>query len=221
MGRYFLPTTYRWEGDNADFTPQSDNIPWTFVPESKVTVEDIKYVLSSHLQGTPYDPYGNDPCRGKYRSIAVSSTGHTAIIQIRGDKPEAIRGVQWACFGPAIYNNVIPVYTNVARVPEYLSNVTEEPDTGNYYWCCRMLAAMADPHFSSCIGDVEHFQNETSAKAHALLNTYDAKMTEQQAFGLCEEANEAICAMFRKSMSEVLGKVILAASKEMKDTYHR
>lgn len=221
MGRYFLPTTYRWEGDNADFTPQSDNIPWTFVPESKVTVEDIKYVLSSHLQGTPYDPYGNDPCKGKYRSIAVSSTGHTAIIQIRGDRPEAIRSVQWTCFGPAIYNNVIPVYTNVARVPEYLSNVTENPDTDNYYWCCRMLAAMADPHFSSCIDDVEHFRNETSAKSHELLNTYDAKMTEQQDFGLCEEANEAICDMFRKSMNEVLSKVILTASKEMKNTYHR
>ena len=27
------------------------------VPEKKITPEDIKYVLSSHYQGTPYDPY--------------------------------------------------------------------------------------------------------------------------------------------------------------------
>ena len=36
------------------------------VPERKVTPEDIKYMLSSHYQGTPYDPYrsygGNGSC---------------------------------------------------------------------------------------------------------------------------------------------------------------
>ena len=221
MGRYFLPTTYRWEGENADFTPESDDIPWTFVPESKVTVEDIKYVLSSHLQGTPYDPYGRDPEKGKYRSIAVSGTGHTAIIQIRGDQPEALRGVEWVCFGPAIYNSALPVYTNVSRVPDYLSQVTLDPDTGNYYWCCRILAAMAEPRFSACISDVEQFQGETAAKGHALLNRYDAKMTERQAYDLCEEANEEICDTYRKSMTEALNRVILTASKEMRDNYHR
>lgn len=39
MGRYFLPRTYKWDGDNADFTPESNDIPWSFVPERKVTVE--------------------------------------------------------------------------------------------------------------------------------------------------------------------------------------
>ena len=221
MGRYFLPTTYRWEGENADFTPESDNIPWTFVPENKVSVEDIKYVLSSHLQGTPYDPYGKDSLSGKYRCIAVSTTGHTSIMQIRGYMPYDLQGVEWVCFGPAIYNNVIPVYTNASKVPAYLSDVTLDPSTENYYWCCRILAAMADPHFNLCITDVEHFQSETSAVSHELINLYDEKMTSSGKYDLCEQANEEICGKFKKSMSDVLGKVILTASKEMKDTYHR
>ena len=221
MGRYFLPTTYRWEGENADFTPESDNIPWTFVPENKVSVEDIKYVLSSHLQGTPYDPYGKDSQSGKYRSIAVSTTGHTSIMQIRGYMPYELQGVEWVCFGPAIYNNVIPVYTNVNKVPEYLCNVTLDPSTENYYWCCRILAAMADPHYNLCIADVERFQSETSAGGHELLNVYDEKMCASGTYDLCEEANEEICAKFKKSMTGVLDKVILTASKEMKDTFHR
>ena len=37
------------------YTPESDDIPWSRVPERKVTIEDIKYVLSSHYQGTEYD----------------------------------------------------------------------------------------------------------------------------------------------------------------------
>ncbi len=31
----------------------SDDLPWCMVPERKVTPEDIKYMLSSHYQGTP------------------------------------------------------------------------------------------------------------------------------------------------------------------------
>ena len=57
MGRCLNPHTWRWDGPAPDFTPYSDNIPWCMVPEKKVTVEDVKYVLSSHFQGTSYDPY--------------------------------------------------------------------------------------------------------------------------------------------------------------------
>ena len=57
MERYLNPNTYRWDGALADFTPVSDDLPWCMVPEKKITVEDVKYVLSGHYQGTPYDPY--------------------------------------------------------------------------------------------------------------------------------------------------------------------
>lgn len=30
IGRYFNPTTYIWDGPDADFTPEADDIPWSF-----------------------------------------------------------------------------------------------------------------------------------------------------------------------------------------------
>ena len=39
-----------------------------------MTIEDVKYVLSSHFQGTPYDPYasyGDKSMKGAYRAIGV------------------------------------------------------------------------------------------------------------------------------------------------------
>ncbi|MFR7732959.1 MAG: C69 family dipeptidase [Collinsella sp.] len=39
--------------------PRATTHPWSRVPERKVTLEDIKYVLSSHYQGTEYDCYGS------------------------------------------------------------------------------------------------------------------------------------------------------------------
>ena len=61
----------------------SDNLPWCMVPEKKVTVEDVKYVLSSHYQGTPYDPYaayGDKSMKGAYRSIGINRNDFVSVI---------------------------------------------------------------------------------------------------------------------------------------------
>ena len=57
MLRYLNPHTCVWDGENADYTPESDDLPWSMEPEHKVTIEDVKYVLSSYYQGTPFNPY--------------------------------------------------------------------------------------------------------------------------------------------------------------------
>ncbi len=51
------PNSFAWTGPEADFTPDSNDLPWCLVPEKKITVEDVKYILSGHYQGTPFDPY--------------------------------------------------------------------------------------------------------------------------------------------------------------------
>ena len=53
MQRFLNPYDEVWDGPDADHKPTSDDIPWARQPERKVTIEDIKYVLSSHYQGTP------------------------------------------------------------------------------------------------------------------------------------------------------------------------
>ncbi|MBR2560859.1 MAG: C69 family dipeptidase, partial [Eubacterium sp.] len=101
MGRYLCPDSCCWEGENADFMPESDDIPWALIPDRKVTVEDVKHVLSSHYQGTPYDPYSHVDSgkRGIYRSIGINRTGVTSICQIRSHVPEEIKGLEWICYG--------------------------------------------------------------------------------------------------------------------------
>lgn len=43
--RYFNPRTKKWDGPLADYTPESDDLPWCMVPEKKITIEDVKYAL--------------------------------------------------------------------------------------------------------------------------------------------------------------------------------
>ena len=128
---------------NADFTPESDDIPWSYVPERKVAAEDIQYLLSSHYQGTPYDPYaGHAEKGGIYRPIGINRTGVTTICQIRSDVPDAIKGIEWVCFGSTTFSAWLPVYTNAPQMPDYLSKVTLDAETDNLYWVSRFIGAL-------------------------------------------------------------------------------
>lgn len=223
MGRYLTPYSHRWEGDGAEFTPESDNIPWSFVPDRKVAVEDVKHLLSSHYQGTPYDPYSAQDTgkRGIYRPIGINRTDVMAVCQIRGDMPEAIRGVEWICFGSTTFDALLPVYTNVPGMPEYLSGVTLEPSTENFYWGSRLLGALADPHYSACIQQIQRYQDAVMTKGRQILLEYDRRMEREGDFSLAAEANGKLAAMAKEETISTLGKVLKEAGKRMKNAYNR
>ena len=223
MGRCLCPTRYRWDGENADFNPRSDNIPWAFVPEHKVTVEDVKYILSSNYQGTPYNPYSHadDPRKGIYRSIGINRTGVMAICQIRSDAPEEAKGVEWICFGSTSFDTVLPVYTHVTRIPKYLEAVTKDVSTDNFYWGSRLIGALVDPYYGTAIVHVERYQAAVASQARAILREYDRKLRETGDVAVLEEANEKLCEMARTETTKTLNNVLLVASQGMKNGYNR
>lgn len=64
-------------------------IPWSQKPYRKITVEDVKYVLSLHYQDTPYDPYGpqgDAMSLRQFRPIGINRTSQTALLQMCPNK---------------------------------------------------------------------------------------------------------------------------------------
>ncbi len=223
MGRYLAPYSHCWDGERAEFTPESDNIPWCLVPDRKVTVEDVKYLLSSHYQGTPFNPYSSQDTgkRGMYRSIGINRTGVMALCQIRSDVPDAIKGIEWICYGSTTFDALLPVYANVAKMPRYLSDVTLDTSTENFYWASRLIGALADHNYATCIQHIERYQNAVITKGRQLIAEYDRKMTESGDFSLMGEANEALCRMAKERTTDTLNKVLYDASLHMKNGYNR
>ncbi len=228
MERCLNPHTINWDGPDADFTPFSDDIPWCMVPEKKITVEDVKYVLSSHFQGTPYDPYlayGDKSMSGAYRSIGVNRTDFMSIIQMRPEAAEDNRAIEWVAYASNAFNVAVPFYTDVDRVPEYLSNTTGEVSTDNFYWASRMVAAMADGSYKKSIFHIERYQERVMSKAHELIYRYDALLEKEgdaaARKALREEANEKMAEMLKKETSNTLGKVLFELSNQMKNAYSR
>lgn len=223
MITYLNPTTHRWDGPQADFTPESDHLPWSMVPERRITVEDVKYVLSSYYQGTPYNPYGKygDPSeRGKYRPIGVNRNNFVALTQLRPGVPEAIAAVAWIAVGSNAFNEMIPLYGNVERTPDYLANTTGEVTTENFYWANRLIAALADAHYHECITHIERYQNKLAAKGHELLNAFDRGFAAaQNASEYLADCNDRMAAFAKAETGDLLDKVLFAASLCMKNAY--
>ena len=236
MERCLNPHAADWDGDDRQFSPESDTLPWSMVPEHKISVEDVKYLLSSHYQGTPYDPYAKtdiDGKRGKYRSIGVNRTNFLACTQIRPGLPKEIASVQWLAFASNVFNAFIPFYTNVTDTPAYIRDGGPDATTENFYWENRIIGALADAHWASCANLIERYQNSTGAKARQMLRETDEafekkfggtsgqKDSEKKIRKFLMKRNEQMADMARKETQDVLNKVLFAASSGMKNQYSR
>lgn len=222
MARYFLERSFRWDGDNADFTPESNDLPWSLVPERKVTVEDVRYLLGSYYQGTPYDPYEKTAAmKGKYRTIGVPNSDVCGIMQIRGWLPEALKGVEWFSMGGSGFTACFPLYACVEEMPAYFSGTTETVSTDHMYWHSRLIAALTDAHYGSSLIFDERYQNAVWNQGRKLLNEYDAKLLAGEDGAVLQEANRKIAEMVKKESDKALDSILKNASEHMRIRYHR
>ncbi len=219
IGRYLNSRSYVWDGEDADYRPEDDDIPWSLWPDRKITIEDIKYILSNHYQGTPYDPYEKGGFANKYRPIGVNRTSFLSITQIRPYAPEEYRSLQWITFASNVFNAIIPFYANTDCVPEYLSNTTDKVSTDNYYWTIRLIGALADPHFNKCAIHIERYQLKVHSRSHELVRKYDRAIGEGKASA--EDANREIADMLKEETEKVLLNVLNESSMAMKNAFAR
>ncbi len=220
MQRYLNPSAGPWETAAAheEFGPESDVLPWARVPERKVTIEDVKYVLSLHYQGTVYDPYGRigtPATRGLYRPIGINRNCQLAVLQIRPYVDEEHRALQWIALGSNAFNALVPFYTQVDDVPEYVKNTPKTPTTESFYWANRLIGAMADASYSACLPHVERYQEKLQSEAARLVLLADESGAD------VSETNRAIADEARKRTDCLLSHVLFERSREMRNGFSR
>ncbi len=224
--RYFNPRTSKWDNCcNPDYTPMSDDIPWARTPERKITVEDVKYVLSHHFQGTKYDTYGNNKDKQLhevFRPIGINRNNVLVCVQIRPYMPEEIKAIEWIAYGSNVFNAFAPFYTNIDKTPEYFANITGKVSTDNSYWANRLIAVMADANFHSTEAYIEKYQIEVMSKGREIIIHTDKKILSNPDINIkeqCEKANAKISAMVKKQTDKLLDKVLFTSSLNMTNTF--
>lgn len=236
MQRTLSPSSEDWDGPSPEHRPDSDDLPWSRRPERMLTIEDVKDVLSSHYQGTPYDPYsprGTDAERRAFRPIGINRHNALAILQIRPDRPESSRALQWIAFASNPFNTLIPMFTNVEEAPQYLATTTAQVSTDSFYWTSRLIATLADTHFAETIPLLEGFQQKTLALGHAAVHAADeaAARLAQGAPGdegadvpesaLLAEANTHVAEQIRAETDQLLATVLHTTSNLMTNRFSR
>ena len=229
LQRYFNPTANTYDGINADYRPDSDNLPWARIPEKKITVEDIKYALSHHYQGTEYDSYSKDihsVKKGTLRPIGINRTNFLGLVQIRPYMPDELKCLQWLAIGSCVFNAIVPFYTNINRTPDYLANTTNQVTTENFYWTNRLIAALCDAHFADTASHIERYQLKVQSQSTALINKYDEKfiaekISKDNAKDFLEKANENIADELKVQTDDLLDKALYTASCSMKNKFSR
>ena len=226
MLRYFNKNQFDFDNPYSLYNSESDFLPWSLKPEHKITIEDIKYVLSSHYQGTKYDPfvkYGDLTFSNKYRTIGYNKNGELTLSHIRKNLPEKIKCIEWIAFGPNVFNVFIPQYSRVNHTNKYLENYTEEVSTNNFYWITRINAALADQNFDRAKPVVEKYQNLIERKNREFIYNFDKKFKEKNNIdeNELEEANNDIVKFIKKEMNNLLNELIFISSLNMKNAYSR
>ena len=197
--------------------PLSFEIPWCQKPYRKVTIEDVKYVLSNHYQDTIYDPYGpegDQVSQRTFRTIGINRTSQTAILQLRPNKPQETTGIQWISYGSMPYNTAVPFFTQVDTTPDYFANTTAKVTTDSFYWANRIIAGLADPHYAHHVGDLDDYQESTMAWGHARINKVDRALAAGETVDF-EAENQAMSDQIQEATDQLLDKILLDASNLM------
>ncbi|AMF85207.1 C69 family dipeptidase [Streptococcus mutans] len=201
--------------------PRSFFIPWCQKPYRKITVEDIKYVLSNHYQDTNFDPYGSEGDRlsqTTFRTIGINRTSQTALLQLRPNQTPETRGIQWLSYGSMPFNTMVPFFTQVSKTPAYFANTSARVTTDNFYWTNRLIAALADSHYHRHEGNLEAYVEKTMAAGHAMIHRVDEALAKGEEVEF-EGENQAMSDFIEEQTQVLLEQILFDASNLMTNRY--
>ncbi|MDR0297819.1 MAG: C69 family dipeptidase [Streptococcaceae bacterium] len=207
-----------WYGQNyfglESFDPQAHDLPFTFKANRKISVEDVKEILSSHFENTEFDPYGTtntDAEKKLFRPIGINRNHSVHILQVRNNVPSALAGVQWLAFGANTFNNVVPFYTNVEDTPACYKDVAEKFDLNHMYWLSATTALLGDTDYPWYVAIRDNYALDTMA----LFREIQAKTDALGATADLLAANEELAKVAYEQQNEMLGHMVISGSKRM------
>lgn len=171
----------QWEGLRrvSGVSYPLDDLPFSVKPNRKFTLEDIRYVMASHYEGTEYDQtLDGDPHHDQSeRPICTSSNQNCIIIQGRGWLPPFVGSIYWRTQGRPCEGVFVPWYSGVLEVPEqyyvgepssYNAPLEERYyDPNSAYWVFNRMNALVDLDYLNRAEVVRDVFDHMEAKAYA------------------------------------------------------
>ena len=170
----YYNTPRSWYGQklftpSVEQEPTSLDIPFIQRAEKKLAVEDIEYFLSSHYNGTPYDPTGSyasgdEKDQKKFRSIALDRNQSSCILQIRNTVSAECAAIKWINYSFFAYSPYVPFFTNINATPASYDHAGNKVDD-SAYWLQKQLEVIVEPRYHEFINEVNAFRDASQSYA--------------------------------------------------------
>ncbi|WP_334330446.1 C69 family dipeptidase [Companilactobacillus sp. HBUAS59699] len=201
--------------------PMEQDLPFICHANRKISIEDVKFVLSSHFENTKYDPYGNGTESDKklFRPIGINRNHNVHILQVRNNVPAEIAGIQWLAYGANTFNTVVPFYTNINDTPAPYKDATGTFDLNNMYWLSTTTALLGDTDYDLYVDMRNDYELDAMSAYREIQNQTDAHLGQNITEEL-EQANEKLADKALKLQTKLLGDMVIMGSEHMKLRYN-
>lgn len=187
--------------------PTDQMLPFISYPQHKITIQEIKEIMSSHYQGTDYDPYTVK--EAPFRSIALNRNLELHILQIRNNVDSRISGIQWLAFGPNTVNAVVPFYANIQDTPRHYRDTKTTFNIQDIYWLNHTIMAIADQHYQKVEPLIEDFAEQVMTKTLMLQHQADHDaLTKKDVPAFLSEINGQMAEISYQESMKLLGKLV-------------
>ena len=163
----FYNTNRVWYGQKyfnpeIEQDPTDGDLPFIRRAAKKITREDIEFVLGSHYQNTPYDPFGKgtDEEKHRFRPIGLNRTQNSHILQIRNDVESDKAAIMWLCIGGPTFTPFVPFFANMNDTDPSYNNTSMEYNLNDAWWYYKSLAALVETHYSQFVQLDTDYLNE-------------------------------------------------------------
>ncbi|WP_125588107.1 C69 family dipeptidase [Companilactobacillus jidongensis] len=202
--------------------PMEQNLPFICHANRKISIEDVKFVLSSHFENTKYDPYGNGSEADKklFRPIGINRNHNVHILQVRNNVPAEIAGVQWLAYGANTFNTVVPFYTNINDTPAAYKDATGTFDLNNMYWLSTTTALLGDTDYDLYVDMRNDYELDAMSAYRKIQNDTDTVADGADISKVLEDANDKLADTALKLQTKLLGDMVIMGSEHMKLRYN-
>lgn len=201
-------------GGQPDSQPEANDLPFACKPAHLLTIEGIKQVMSSHYQGTKYDPYRfTDRDKAPFRSIALNRNLELHVLQIRNNVADALAGIHWLALGPNNFNALVPFYAHVNDTPAAYRDTSSQYTPANMYWLVHTLAAIGDHEYRQVQPLVEQCGDDVLAATRAVQRQLERQNTGEVDVDQLTVANEQVAGIAMTKLTALLGKFVGVAFK--------
>lgn len=200
--------------------PEDLDLPFIRRANRLIGIDDVSYVLSSHYNGTPFDPLGSEGderSRARYRAVSLSRTQEGHILQVRPDLPPERAGVHWVALATTAFSPFVPFFANASAAHPAWERSGERPEVDSAYWLLRTLGMLAESRYAQAAKPIDDFLTASRQKAHAFVAATDAAVAElagEELTAALTEANRAFMDELLADARTLVQYLVMAAAED-------